>query len=349
MELIFNSLSIKRFIYLVLTACVTFTAYYHSHNSQSYWLAWSGLMFALITVGDTRRHRIIIILFTGFAAMSFTFVAGYLATYMPLLAIYLFLVTACTTFAGLSYPNYFYLFFLINLFAILGGSIAPSMLENGERMVCIGEGVFIATVLQIVFLLKFMRNALQAWLIIALRNLQFLSKEFFSCFLQSEYIDNVYLFERRIHNQKNRFMQALGRLREMVSQVTGSKHADMFAPMLLKLDCLYDILLDGGQLRQRVTDHTIFQVCNEELTAVSQEMEKLLGDVISVLAFKNQHVDLANLDVKIARFEDNYQHVMQITAREPLPIFLFIATLKAFRNELAALYAEALRVRLFLK
>jgi hypothetical protein len=353
MELIFNSASIKRFIYLVLTALVTFTVYYYYfHHSQRYWLVWSGLMLSLITTGDTRRQRIVIILLTGVCALGLAFVAGCLAAYLPWLLVYLFIITVCAMFMGLCYPDYFYLFFIINLFTLLAAGFVPSLTENDDRIVCIAIGTLIAAALQIIFVFKFMRNELRSWLIIALHHLQMLSEEIFSCFLQPEYVNNIYLFERRLHDQKNRFIQALARLREMASEVKTEAHEtekNALTLMLMKLDCLYDILLDGAQLRHRVTDHTIFQVCNDELTAVSQEMEKIIADVIGVLTYKKQHLELANLDVKITRFEENYQNVMRITAREPLVLLLFIASLKAFRNEVAALYEEALQVRLFLK
>src|SRR3990167_1811350 len=87
---------------------------------------------------------------------------------------------------------------------------------------------------------------------LALVHLKRLNQEIFSCFLQPEYSDNIYLFERRIHLQKNKCIRAIYRLHDV--------------GIVSQLNELYANLMDMAQLRRRVKDYTLFDICRPELT-----------------------------------------------------------------------------------
>lgn len=140
------------------------------------------------------------------------------------------------------------------------------------------------------------------------RALDLLSRDIFACFLQPDYIDNVYLFERRLHESKRKSLLCLARMRER------------------KLDTLFDLLMDMALLRHRVSDHTIFSLCSSELSAISEEISKLFLEMSGIVR------DEIVLAEKIQLFEDMFRHVLNVTAREPLAFLLFIASLKAFRK-----------------
>ena len=44
-------------------------------------------------------------------------------------------------------------------------------------------------------------------------------------------------------------------------------------------------------------------------------------------------MELSILDGAISNFEDMYQNIIQVTAREPLVFLLFISSLKGLRDE----------------
>ncbi len=176
------------------------------------------------------------------------------------------------------------------------------------------------------------RRAQRAALITHLISLQ---RDIFSCFLEDTYADNIYLYERRIHLQKAKCMRALLQLTRL--QTPTEKNS--FSP-------LFDLMLDYAQLRWRVSDHTIFTICHDELAAINQA-------IITVLQQKQQQmtpprsltlqtqpslqqpmIDTEALAVAIDRFEENYQQVLQVTAREPLAFLLFIYSLKAFSKQI---------------
>lgn len=165
-------------------------------------------------------------------------------------------------------------------------------------------------------------------LITSLRYLKQVSDAIFSCLLSPEYPDNLYLFERRLHLQKVKYMQSLAQLRQ-------SKGLSSF---INKLDHCYDILLDCAQLRHRVKDHATFTLCAPELIAINQEIGVAIAACMANIANKKHEFVLSALAEKLMPLEANYSTVLQISAREPLVFLLFITSLKALADELQALY-----------
>jgi hypothetical protein len=207
-------------------------------------------------------------------------------------------------------------------------------------------GAAIAAVMQIVFYPYFIRNNLHSYVMISLRNLKKLNNEIFSCLLQPEYADNIYLYERRLHDQKNQFMHTMERLREishLAKRKMSPEEKISHERLLMKLDLLFDNMLDYSQLRRRVTDYATLSICSQELTGISQEVDKSIDGAMARMGNKKFYPSIKMLTQKIQRLEDNYHNVLQVAAREPLVFLLFIDSLNAFSKSMEELY-ETLRV-----
>ena len=144
-----------------------------------------------------------------------------------------------------------------------------------------------------------------------------LSREIFSCFIQPEYPDYLYLFERRIHVQKMKII----------------KHLNTPFP---RVYYIFESLLDCAQLRWRVKDHTTFTLCQDELTSIRNELDQIFMQMAKQIT-----IETSNLTQKIERLEENYHHVLKATAREPLVFLLFIFGLKNMNEEIKK-YGEAI-------
>ncbi|OGT44464.1 MAG: hypothetical protein A3F42_08410 [Gammaproteobacteria bacterium RIFCSPHIGHO2_12_FULL_37_34] len=93
-------------------------------------------------------------------------------------------------------------------------------------------------------------------------------------------------------------------------------------------DRFYSIMLDYSQLRHRVPDHTIFEICRHELIAIRQAINNILQNMIYFTVNDERNIEI--LREKIDRFEDIYQNVLRVTARDPIAFVLFIDSLKMF-------------------
>lgn len=326
MDLQLSSALIKRSIYLIIVTSAVFVTQHYCHFSQPFWLIVPAFTLALITSGNTFLSRFTLILLTGLSALILALLAAWLGFSVLLLSLFLCLVTVICTYLGQCYPAYFFPAFLVNLFAILANAMdTPHAQGIGLPMLV---GLMIALLPQLLFWPYYQRDELQFNIVKALHYLRMLNRELFACFLQPDYADNIYLYERRIHEQKNKFLQTILKLRSLVA----IKEKMTPPTILAKLDLIYDTVLDYGQLRRRVTDFTLFAVCSRELLALSQAIDQALTLKPSVQAN-------AKLLAAINQFQAINQNVLQVTAREPLALILFIASLTALRDEIQELHA----------
>lgn len=344
MDLILSASSIKRLVYLILVTGVTFfMAFYLLATSESHWLVWSCLVLSLITIGDTVLTRVAIIFITGLTIAIAVFISGVAASSLVFLSAYLFLLTAFNIFLAQRYPTYALLFFLVSLFAILAAIPVIPLTLNADRTLYILAGAFISGFFQILFAFNFIHDELRICLQRVLTSLARLTDETFSCFLRPEYVDNIYLFERRLHVQKYKFMQAMDKLRNLAKAAEGTMHLaekETIQQTITRLEQLFDAVIDCSQLRRRVSDHTTFEVCAVELKAISKDIERIFAEMIEMPKNKKRELDTSQLASDIKRFEENYLNVLQVTAREPLVFLLFISSLSGLREALEAFYTN---------
>lgn len=149
------------------------------------------------------------------------------------------------------------------------------------------------------------------------RDLIRLNQEIFACYLQPDYPTNTYLFERRIHVQKNKLVSTMAKWQNLVSHSQDGKNKS-----IQQFNLLYDIVLSASQLRWRVTDHTTFSVCATELTQLLNAMNQALKEQ----TFSTEE----SLEKAIKYFENIYQQVIRIASPEPLVFLLFISDITAY-------------------
>lgn len=333
-----------RLVYVLLVSITALLVFTFLDYSQKYWLVSSAFLFSLIFRGDSFFERLIILSLTGLIAAAVIFVAGFIPVF-SLEAIYLCVVTICLLLFSQRYPNYLISTLFINVFVIIAVCTSVSLSENIARAVFILCGTAIVMIAQCIFQYHFKRNAITSWLIISLQQLKWLSVEIFACYTQEEYVDNLYLFERRLHLQKIKVMQSLNNFHAAVRCLDrASRQAEdilkkpiahqQLNEQLQMLSQIYDLMLSLAKLRWRVTDFTIFRVCDNEMRGI----ENALNQIFLMLArkIKNQRIQVESypLAQAINRFEETYQHVIQVTAREPLVFLLFINDLKELNTYL---------------
>lgn len=323
-------LLIRRLIYFVLVASFVCVVIADGSFHQSQWIVWSAFFFSLIGLGSQFIYRLEAICLTMAACLCVVWFVEYVNFTPESLAFYLLILTTGLLYLSQLRVQYAYPLMIVNVFAILSSYDPPFVGGEGDRIISICIGLVIVLISQIVFSFRFLRYQWQSYVVSGLKSLKKLNQELFACLLQGEYPDNVYLFENRIRIQKEKFIHA----HVMLSQL---KLDSMQQAVTKKLNTLYDILVDAGQLRWRLSDHNVAELCSAELTVIEKEMSKLLTEAENV-ASKNQcHLDISALDNAIQSLEDNYHQVLQVTSREPLVFLLFIATLRAFSEEISGL------------
>jgi hypothetical protein len=310
--------SIRKLLYLILVATTLLIIYTQTTNPERHWLLWSGLFLSLITYGNSFQKRIVTITVTAIITIACICLAAIASTTPLTLVIFLLIITTACAYFTKRFPEFVLPLFLINLFALLGVYFPPASGEAIMQLQFACEGAAIALLFQCIFWPYYKKNESDALIHAAKLSLRKLNEAIFSCFLQPGYLENKYFYESNLRVHKNKFMRAM----------LGEKNS-------AHLNELYAILLDCAQLRGRVSDFTIFQVCSVELTAIYEAMDALLAGKVK---------DTEVLAGCIDRLEDNYQHVLRVTAKEPGVFVLFIGGLRAFcqaiKNNRAATVRE---------
>ncbi len=137
----------------------------------------------------------------------------------------------------------------------------------------------------------------------------------FACLIAPEYSDNIYLFERRVHKQKMKCIRLLK------GQSSSTRHH-------LRL---FEIILDVGQLRRRISDYTVLGLCENELVTLQEAMTGLITAVGELTLQDRMYAAYAHA---INQFEDIFEHVVKVAAREPLVFILFIGALRELQHML---------------
>ena len=166
-----------------------------------------------------------------------------------------------------------------------------------------------------------------------------LTNELFECLIQTNYPQNIYLYERRLHIQKIRVMQALNNYRMFIYcmrpyiHIEEKNHLDS---ILQDVEMTYNMLLDLAQIRRRVTDHATFLLCAKELDHVRRAIQAILCSLLDAKRNVLQNVQ-NDLGMSIIKFEEVFFQVVEVSAKEPSAFLFFLNTLKRLNRRLITL------------
>ena len=344
---------IRRLLYFIIVAVVAVTASALFPSAHTNWMVCAAFSLSLITFGNTFLQRLDCLFLTGLAMAAGVFLSGALA-WVGLPALYAFLCAATLLLVyGMNrWPAYLLPLLLVNVFVLLGMIPAADLAVNVDRMLLILIGTAIALVPQVIFWPHYISNQIKQAVLIAIKELQGLTNDVFNCLLQPDYKEKLYLYEKRVHSQKSKLLTARQRLNFLIEKnknLSGTNRKAL-KNCLAHLDLLYESFISCAQVRWRSADHTIFAVCQQDLAGILQEINQAYHEFVLILTTKNKlHADLSTLTVRINQLEQTYQNVMQVTAKEPVILLLFVASLQAFAVELAAFNSQLTQLRAIFK
>jgi uncharacterized membrane protein YccC len=335
---------INRLLYLIFVVLAVFVVQRAISGLQHEGLIWAAFILPLAIIDGTLNQRFLISFITGSLLVIIVFITGFFAATTGLLIGVVLLILALCTYVGQVYTRYSTAALIISIFTILSSSIWIPSADNTQRFFAMSVGVGIVVILQILYGPYTLTQQWYLQWIAYLRTLRNLNDEIFSCFLQPEYPDNIYLFERRLHVRKMECLQTLTKMRKTIQQAqrcNKQNQAASWQPILQQLEILFSNVLDYAQLRRRVTDFATFSICSQELSQIFQALTQIFKDAETVKGRHTIEMDVNILRQYIHRLEENYHHVLQIASREPLPFLLFINSLNLFCDNLEGLSHHA--------
>lgn len=325
-------LSIKRFAYWVFVAAFSLVIYAYFKIPQSNWLVYSAMLLSLISIDMPLSRRTLMLLLVPVASVSAALTGFLLPGGVVVLMGCLALLTGLCLLMEIQHEEYAYPFFVVNFLTILmiyGKGIG---LVYATSLMNVFAGAFVAMICQLILLPGFSRDQRARWRFLSLRYLNDLSMDLFNCFLSVDYPENQYVYERRLHVKKRKFLQALAQLK----QYHRKPHSRDFTR---QYEQAYEALLDCAQARGRVSDYTLFSLCTNEMQNIMLSIEKCFRQLM--FSRKVERDSFASLSTQINSLEDNYHAVLNVTAREPLVILLLLNALRNFQQALTQLSEPA--------
>lgn len=334
MEFYFSIFAFRRCCYLTAVAATAFVLYQHINHPVSIWLVWLSLFLSLTNMNDGWWRQTRTVIFSSIAIALVFAIGTWTAATLSGNILLLLMVLAAGMFYKHQYTYDYLPYFSVLMITVLTCTVPDLSLTMADKVILLGLASGIVILINTFFVIAVPINKARQLKLIVIAGLNKLNHALYACLLDAEYSDNHYLYEKRVHDAKQKVLQGLACLRALTQSIQNKAYRDDVINSLKKLDKLNDLIVDGGQIRWRVTDHATFSVCKRELLSVLQAMTFIIQQ-ISMSVKRNRKIEIHTntLSDAIGRLEENYANVLQIAAREPLAFQLFIANLQAFKQE----------------
>ncbi|OGT62334.1 MAG: hypothetical protein A3E85_03740 [Gammaproteobacteria bacterium RIFCSPHIGHO2_12_FULL_45_12] len=343
MDACLSRLNLARLAYLLAVATLTVTCGYVGQSQASAWLIWIAFTFSVVTLGDTRLQQSLLLLALTADVMLVVTLSTWAISSPLLLLVYLASLTLICVYLGRRIPLLAYPAGLINLFAVLACLPLAGEYPLQHEIMNIMGGAVIVILCQWLYQVGNSQSEVRSSLTASVLILRQLANDLFESMVVPDYADHLYLYERRIHKQKNRYLLSLERMEKVARSWKGrqtSKRYQVIARLLSDLYQLYDNLMDCAQLRHRVDDFHLFSLCRQEMQWVVKAFDQLFLALSKVDKGTSLEDDFIRVMEAIQCFEANNESVLQVTAKEPMIFLWFIASLKTMCTNAKGLQAR---------
>ena len=198
---------------------------------------------------------------------------------------------------------------------------------------CIALGFLIAYSLIAIRYVVFAKIELRLRLYCYLTHLEALLVALFDCYLQPDYPLKRYVYEKRIYDVKNDAILTAQHIDLFIAHYPfrASNALDSLVRQKECYDQLFLTLLASGQLRHRVSDHTTFRFCFDELKQLKQFLlDGLLHLKELILVHPLKQVAFVDYTLSLETMEGIYEMVLQVVAKEPISFLIFIQDIRRF-------------------
>lgn len=307
-----NKFSIRWFIYLIAMIASIYLLTAPIPYFETQWFILSAVIFSFGSVTLLSHIRFESTIMIGLFSALLVFIGGVMDGNPLLSGVFILMIALIMMHLRKRYPALQLLLLGALFFTVLSIYIKIPFNDNLNRSLFIAGGALLIAALQWLILPR--KNAeIEYEIEKLLKQYQRLTEDIFACFLEQQYPTTLYLFEHRLHQQKNKCMQLLVRLERLLSNQN---------QLFNKLSFIFDVLMEVALLRFRVKDHTTYEICNAELLAIDEALQANFN-------LKNHIENQLLLRESIKRLENNYQQVLQVAAPDPMVFLFFIASLKS--------------------
>ncbi len=165
-----------------------------------------------------------------------------------------------------------------------------------------------------------------------LRALVQLQHAYFACYIKRDYLSNQSNYEKSIYQKRSIGLKRMAYARSLLKKNKNSstKWTDLFS----KITHLSEIIFSLNQLRFRVTDYAIFEICALEMQALDRASAAALKAAVKNLLWNKNPTYPVELLEAIHAFEAISHRVLNVASSEPIIFLFFIQDLYALYDNL---------------
>lgn len=154
-----------------------------------------------------------------------------------------------------------------------------------------------------------------------LRALAKLQVTLFDFYIKRHWMARYPAYEKKLYHQRMTLLHRLQHLRRVTNNKKDKK-------IMNGIEHLHEIICSLHQLRFRVSDYSIFEICDREMTALQKTTRLVLLQLS-----KTSSMQTAVVLEKIHAFEAIYHRALHVVAPDPIVFLFFIQNLYAFYDE----------------
>lgn len=147
-----------------------------------------------------------------------------------------------------------------------------------------------------------------------------LQKLIFSFYIKRNFGENRFLHEKKLIQCTSRVMRAMQSVRLHVKDDKSIAQAES----------LYEIIFSLDLLKNRLTDHATFEICETELKKITQTLSAVFSEIQTTQPLSTK----PNFDAAIQALEIVFQNTLQVVSADPLIFLFFIRALYALSQRL---------------
>lgn len=292
---------------------------------EGYWLLLSALILIQLRIENSFVKNQLYVLGVGTFIAANVFVANALSSYTFLLAVFLSITTFFCIYLGLKQRRFLPPVLMINLLGIIVSALDSSVTKEIQRSEAIIIGILLVVVLRSVLWPITFKNEFRRLTSVFWNSIQAMQDKIFQIYLLRDYSDNLYVYEKELHEKRVDNLDAINKMRELVSRMPAKKRLP-YIKDIQHFEYIADMTITLGSLRYRVKDFSTLEVCEKEFKMISETITK---DIAKIQ--KNERIKFNK--TLIDSFENLYQTTLQVITHEPQVFLIFIHNIKKLLKE----------------
>lgn len=165
-----------------------------------------------------------------------------------------------------------------------------------------------------------------------------LQHAYFACYNQRDYLSKQTGYEKTIYKKRTKWLQKISGARVLLSR---NKPVSLeWSVIFSGIEHLSEIIFSLNQLRFRVREYAIYEICSFEMHALDKASIAALKDAATILLWNKNAIPPVTLLESIHAFEAISNRILKVAAPEPIIFLFFIQDLYALNDEINKLYEK---------